>query len=322
MDIENKKELIDRIRSGYVILKDYIIDIPSPRILNEANNLYLEFLHENRFEDILDNDSLDFLLLKNGIISVFDQNKLKEIPKKIDNAKLQLFKDFMLPSKRKYIKQEIENLRKEQNLIYNKRYPFEKYTIEYLAEKIRNRHIFSNVVLNKKYKKIKIKSCYIDFVINKFNEDYISITEYRQLARNSEWTNIWYIFKNKSFRKIGIEQQNLISYTKLYENVNKHPERPDEMIIQDDDALDGWLIDINNKNKEKEKSNNSQKNKKDHNEHFIIANDEEDIKSIIGMNDTTGKIIQKKIHKMTQQTGFANELHIQEIAQNAKIIHR
>lgn len=317
------RQLINRICSGYIFIKNYIIDVPSPQILAEADNVYEKILYNNRFEDILDIESMDFLLLKNKMWSLFDQKTLDEIPKKIDNAKLELYKNFMIPSQQKYIRKELENLRTTFNELYAKKNIFSKYTIEYLADEAKSRFIFSKIILNKNYKRIKVKPIMLDKIMNEFEKKSITAKKYREIARSDEWRSIWSITRYKNFRKIGQEQINLISYTKLYDNVYKHPECPIDSIINDDDALDGWLLYMKQKSDVEKKQQQFEKTSKAKgNEHFIMVKDQEDINSVLSMNDTRAKVIQRKIHKMVEQDGVANELNIQEIRQDAKIIKR
>jgi hypothetical protein len=73
----------------------------------------------------------------------------------------------------------------------------------------------------------------------------------------------------------------------MYDNIYEHPECPDEMIIADNDALDGWMIvqkQKNESNKKESQMNNSLGKAKNSGEVFIMADSNDDIESIYSMN--------------------------------------
>lgn len=322
MDEYEVQQLINRVVSGYVHIGDYIIDIPPAKLLAEADNIYNDTLYNNRFEVMLRDNSTELLLLKHKIWSFDEKKELAKIPDQIDQLKLQLYHNIMVPSTKEKIKQNLEYVRNRYNGLMTQRSYFDRFTLEHFAELTRERYIFSNIILNKKYKPITVSGTQLDKIIADFKKNYISNKKYRLLARNDAWTNIWDVDKLKCFRKIGDEQRYLVGYTKLYQNIMKHPECPNDMVLNDDDALDGWLMHIKAEQK-KERDKKRFPTTKDKPgaiyEQFIIAKTQEDIDSIVGMNDIEGKMIQRQIHNMVKKDGKANEYSIPEIRQKALV---
>jgi len=73
----------------------------------------------------------------------------------------------------------------------------------------------------------------------------------------------------------------------MYDNIYEHPECPDDLIIEDDDALDGWLIHQKNKNKQLKKQaalDSSNPNLKKAQEVFMMANDMNEAEDILSLN--------------------------------------
>jgi len=324
MDEVKITRLINRILSGYTFISKYIVDTPSVNILAEGDAVYDEFMFENRFEDMISRDQTDFLLMKNGLWSAYEQGVLDSLENKLNEAKLQLYLKGAVPSTWKKLKSHIETLNDEYSRLMGKKLALDHCTIEYLAEEQRDNHIFSKIVLNKYYKSIKIKPATLVKIVGQYKKNAISIKKYREIARSRTWSTIWGTSKISSFRRIGEEQRILISYAQLYDNIKKHSEPPSDAIVKDDDMLDGWMIHVNKENEREKKEDRLSKKKsnENHNEHFIMANTEEDVKSIMDMNDTRGKIVQKKIHNMTKTHGVANEYDITEIRQDAQVVNR
>lgn len=316
MDNIEIRQLIRRFLSGYVFLKDYIIDTPSEMILSEGDHIYNDFIYDNRFEELFHRDNIEFVLMKYGLWSLKEDSILKEIPKRIEDCKVNLYQNFHIPTQERRLRTHLSGLKTEYNKLMTKKMAFDHYTIENLAEYVRDRFIFSKIILNKKYKKAKIRPIELDRIIEDFKKQHITIEKYRRLAKNDEWMSVWSIGKNRCFRVVGEEQRILTGYTKMYINILKNPECPSESILCDDDALDGWMIHTK-RQYEKERKQKKFKIDNDKSEQFIMVDSNEDVEAIYGMNDTRAKIIQAKIHNMVKDTGKANEFDIQEIRQDA-----
>lgn len=326
MDEYEIRQLINRILSGYIYIGKYILDTPSVEVLAEGDYIYHNCIYNNRFEHMLDDSQTMLLLIKNNMWSFYEEDLIKQLPKKIDNAKLNLYHNALVPTRQRRAREALNTLRQQYNTLVAKKTVFDQYTIQCMADNERERFIFSNIILNNKYKRITITPILLDKIIVRSKQIAISVKKYRELARSGQWQGIWAATGLSSFRKIDAEQRNLISYTSLYENIAKHPDSPSELVINDDDILDGWMIYIKDKQdreKREQDFDKSSKNMAKGNEHFIMTSSApEDIQSVLDMNDTRGKVIQKKIHQMTKADGVANEYNIQEIRQDANIIQR
>jgi len=324
MDYNEKRKLIHRFLSGYVFIGQYIIDTPSPNILVEADYIYDNCIYNNRFEDMIDQSHTEFFLLKNGLWSINDKNTLEQLPKRIENAKVNLYKNINIPSQSKRIRSHLDGLKEEYNKLMFKVGLFDQYTIQSLANYERELFIFSKIILNRNYEPIRPKATIIERIINEFRRQEPTNKIYREIARSGDWLNVWSTSGINSFRIIGNEQRQLISYTQMYENINKHPESPSDAVINDDDALDGWIIYMKEEHDREKKQQDFSKTKTKHDgrEQFVMVQNREDAENILSMNDTRGKIIQKKIHSMVEKEGVANEFNIQEIRQDAIIKNR
>jgi hypothetical protein len=324
MEDNETRKLIHRLLSGYVFIGKYIIDIPSNAILAEADGIYEKCLYNNRFENMVDESRMEVFLMKNMMWTLSDKSLLEELPKRIEDAKVNLYLNALVPSQLRRVRFHLDGLKTEYNKLMTKFTVFNQYTIQSLANYSMELFIFSKIILNNEYEHISVQPMTVEKIIRAYKRKELSVAQFRAIARDHSWQNIWSTSGMREFRKIGEEQRQLVSYTQMYENIAKHPEAPSSAVINDDDMLDGWMIHIGRQYEKDKKIQSFDKTRKKAvgNEQFIMASSQEDVKSIMDMNDIRGKIIQQKIHTMVEKDGIANEFNIQELRQDANIINR
>ena len=301
----NLEKLLYRIILGYYYIyidnEKFKIVYPSINIKYEADILYDSIKEDNRFvKNLLTISEMDALLKKENI---WDENKEKDLKKAeidLENSKVLLFQNFFNKDSAKQARGMISAVTKaiiETTTIKN---TFKHLTIEDYCLGIKNEFIIMNSIYNAQntlvfnnpdaddheYKKLQV-------FIKEILEQNIIAKNLRDLAKSELWKS----YNNSS----NIDQQglditddlrHLINLSKMYENVRQHPESPDDNIIADDDALDGWFIYQNRKViQEKKKTSILSKVRGNDNagEVFILTNDKEETKEIIGLNDERTK---------------------------------
>lgn len=319
MKDKDKIGLVAQIISGYTFIKyrgkQYIIDTPDDKLINESINVYNQTLRLVRFEEFLLNDDVEFVLIKNKLWKINDAANLVELQKSLDNCKIELYSLFKMPqSQISKVRSQIELIRKSQGQkLYYRNY-LEQYTTEGYAEKIAELYLFSNLLLDENYNPITVSDFDLDNIIHNFKNHLPTVSKLREIARTEPWRSTWATDKN-CFRKVGDEQKMLVMFTKMYENVWEHSERPPDVVIEDDDMLDGWFLTMRRKSEqERQESTKNQLEKKysKAGEIVVFSNTPQEIQEIGEMNDARGKIISKKIHSMVAQKGYAKHLDIPE----------
>ena len=106
---------------------------------------------------------------------------------------------------------------------------------------------------------------------------------------------------------LNTEQISLISFSLLYDNVYQSSECPPDAVVEDNDAIDGWLL------IQKEKQAKTQKEKlleKLHSQHegakdiFVMAKDGEDAQRINSLNTGHSRVIKDgRIKQMNKDEG-------------------
>jgi hypothetical protein len=302
---DNDQEiLIYRIISGKTIFnfhnEEYELHAPSLDIKYKAALLYDNILNEEKFDDWFREEYATNIMISMEIWNIQTDNMLKQLEKKLDNLKVLLYNAFFLPSKTKKIRADIKNTKHQINKIYLAKQNFITNTLEGYAQSIKNEYIicetlYKNNELVFDYScKEKDKASFTHFnsILQEIDKLVISTDVFKILARNPLWKSYWNTAKyNKLFDRPSIcltdEQRALLNISKMYDNIYEHPECPDEMIIADNDALDGWMIvqkQKNESNKKESQMNNSLGKAKNSGEVFIMADSNDDIESIYSMN--------------------------------------
>ena len=305
MNLSNINAIIDRIISKkiYFSYKDkiYYYKFPDIDIKLESNLIYEETFEQLKFEDILEED-VDNTLQEYEIVDYSLKKHLERLNKKLDDLKVELFSSFYIDSKKKKIKNSIKNLRKNIQEAENQSRYLDRLTIESICANIQNEFLLLNGIYTKDHSLVFNSDVLGNVDQNLFNnlgqeiaKKFLKGYEYRIVARSLSWKSLWGIKNHHIFEgsvsEWSDEQKTIVSISQMYDSIYQHPECPEDDIIQDDEAIDGWSIYHSRKIKEEKKKNGVSSKLDRHKnaqEIFVVAETDEDIKSIIGMNDHTG----------------------------------
>ena len=148
----------------------------------------------------------------------------------------------------------------------------------------------------------------------KLNNDWdLDTEELREMSRTEPWSSIWLnsgknperIFRKHVF-ELTKDQDEIVSWSGLYENVAGAGESPKKEIIEDNDALDGWLI-AQNREAEKEKGKKQvagfEQAHQNADEVFIVARSKEETNAIYDLNEGESKMIIKARNHQMKEAG-------------------
>lgn len=321
---------IYRILSGILIFhynnERYELYSPTPRIRYEANLIYSNILNDEKYEEWIREDNLVNIIIKLGLWNKDTPQLLKELDLKIDNCKVEMFKNHIIANKLKSLRKELSNLKNQHQRLTSLKNDFFVNTLEGYAASIKNEYIicktlhknnklaFDNIVTN--------NTSYVLFndIVSKVNQYIISISQFKNIARSQLWRSYWNSNKDHilpgSVAEWTDDQRTLINISKMYDSVYEHPECPTENVIEDEDLLDGWMIFQKQKT---EKMKNQQKfedlhpNLKNANEVFLMADNSNAFEDIMSLNSTEAKHrLQTKINYINQK-GTATEFELPDI---------
>jgi len=202
------------------------------------------------------------------------------------------------PAKIKKIKKKIKITKDILNKIHFSKQNFFSNTLEGYASSIKNEYIVCNTLYkddelvfgySNNYKSYTLFNSLVQHIDGMI----ITTESFKKLARSDVWRTYWNACKhNTLFDKASInltdEQRALINISRMYDNIYEHPECPDDPVIEDDDALDGWMILQKRKNEKAKKQSQFDNNNpklKNAGEIFMMAQEPEDISAISQMNN-------------------------------------
>ena len=133
------------------------------------------------------------------------------------------------------------------------KYKSKKHTLDHIscegvASFARSIWIISKTVYNVDKTPYEWSRHSISSLMDYYNSNQISSTQFRSVARTEPWRSMWTIGKKqgnafgKSASELTKDQISLSSYSCMYDNVYENSDAPDEKVIEDDDCLDGWFI--------------------------------------------------------------------------------
>jgi hypothetical protein len=290
--------LLYRIFCGYLIFytnnEKYRLQSASIELKYEAQLLYNSIINDEKYNDWLREDNLENLLIYLNLWTKDTNMIIKDLEKKIDNNKVDYYNNFKFSDKKKSIQKNLQNYKKQLNTILLKKEELYSNTLEGYANSIKNEFIITNTLYKNNdlvFNSNKSENNYILFnnIINELNKYSISITEFKKLARTNNWRSYWNIKKNDVFKnQLTDDQRTLIGISHMYDRVYEHPECPSDEVVDDDDALDGWMIHQRKKiekDKKQQQIDNLNPKLKNAQEVFLFANNQQDVEEIIGLND-------------------------------------
>ena len=300
----------------------------------KAGMLYDQTYEDNLYSDsfILEEDIEDLLLDLNILYPQYKAD-LSSIEKKMENLKVDLFSFFFDRTKRAKYKTELASSKKRYNEIYILSHSLDFLTLENYCANIKNEFIISNSLYNYETNDLVFQENSLDYdlfnnIINKISANILDIETLKAVARSDFWRNYYSINKNHllpySIVDFSEEQKAILSISTMYDRVYEHPECPDKEIIEDDDALEGWMIRQQRENKKQKQEKgvnnilNSDKMKKA-GEVFLMANTIEERNDILGLNTQEAAAKrQSKINTVLNSTAPTQDSELPDVKQDIR----
>lgn len=303
---------LSRILSGYYLFvyknTRYKLVYPDIDIKYQAELYAQEEYDRNKFNDWITDDSIVDTLVSMGVWSYNGDDNLKNLEKQIDDLKVDLYKNFLNPSKIKTLRRTLSNTQLAYNKSYNTRHSLDQYTPYGYSNQLKNQYILIYSLYDEDNNRIfnnleQVDYNHLNNLSNTIADNVIDVSVFRSIARNDLWRNYWSANSDYLFNKPTVnwtdEQKTLVLLTKMYDGAYQHPECPPDNVFEDDDMFDGWMISQKRENEKNRNKNRTEKllegKKLDKaGEVFIVANSQEEAQQIYGLNDNTNKHIIKE----------------------------
>ena len=333
MDYNKREYLIARICSGVVRVKldkIYTIKIPTTEQKYLAEELYQDQLKEAELQDLFSEEELLEYMLEIGCWDLDREKLLKILPKEIEDFKVGIYKAIFKTDEKNHIRAALQIARDKLDELTRIKNQNNYLSCSGFAELARSRYLIgrslyiSNEPVFKDDSFWKDDTDLLDEIMVAYSKEKLSNTDIRFLARNDPWKGIWNSHKQGSFIfnvsaiDYTDEQRCLVGYSSLYDSVEGHPECPSDDIINDDDALDGWLI---SQKRESDKRKNrvaaeeliGNEKIRGSDEIFIPANTREDAEKIDSLNDEQALAAKKRKLNYVAKKGQVDEANLPEV---------
>lgn len=338
MEIHTKDKLITRIISGTIRYKTahQIITLkpPSPEIRYIAEELYSEALESAENEGLYSEQELMDMLIEEQLWSVTEEDRLIACMKDLDELKLKYFQIKFKANERRTIKEALTKVKEEIGKLQNLKHRYDYLTCHGYAASVKMKFLTGMSAHNENGPLFKSEAEYLDYdgsLINNLllhlQENIITESMYRELARTDPWRNIWATRKatfsvfNVAATELTDEQRHLSTWSIVYDNIYESADCPSQSVIEDDDALDGWFITQRKKREDVEEQSERERILKDPrlanaHEVYLIAQSPEDVKEINKLNTTAALALRdKRINAVKQKGGTINELEMPDTKQ-------
>ena len=287
---------------------------PTKEILEESFDVYDQAYKDAYFDGVYLKSELLPILVENELWSPLDDREAEKIEKQIEEYKIKAFEFYYKTRDLANIKMLLRILEKDLLKCKSKKHTLDHISCEGVASFARSIWIISKTVYNVDKTPYEWSRHSISSLMDYYNSNQISSTQFRSVARTEPWRSMWTIGKKqgnafgKSASELTKDQISLSSYSCMYDNVYENSDAPDEKVIEDDDCLDGWFIHQRreyDKQKKKRQTEDMIKNPKIANsqEIFLMANDQEEANKIFDVNHPTVRGIIKDRQNTIQNAG-------------------
>jgi len=318
--IENQR-IISEIISGVIIFnfqkKTYIINEASLISKNISDKIYEEKLDEAKKMGLMTESQIIDYMIENKLWSSLEEEEYDLMPKKIERAKLQLYNAHIKYRDKKPFRKNIENLKDKLIALLERRTIYLGQSAESFAALCRNKHVICSNVTDMKGNKVIDSENYqdadgslINLITNTYQSHQHGDPTIRRLSHEEPWRTFWNCGKStggvfdKKSSELTTQQMNIITWSRVYDNIYESHECPSEDVIKDDDLLDGWLVYQHEKNKKRKNEANSEAKKSGvkGDEVYIMADTDEDAARVYDLNDAGGRATVRNIQKQVEES--------------------
>jgi len=310
MEQYEREYLISRVMTGYLrypIREDLVLRIYSttPDQNYVANEVYNKAYNEAALRGVISNEEMLKKIIEMGIWTDEDQEMLAQIPKDIEEWKVQIYNALHNEDQKNRLKKYLRRAEDVLTEVYSKKTCFDHYTREGTATYARTIWAVENCTRYENEEIYGWKDIGVSSALSFFKDNSADEKSLRELSRTEPWRSMWVtnkkvgrdLFHNNKYM-LNDEQKSLILWSNMYDNIHESSESPADEVMEDDDMLDGWLIvqrrKRNKQQNEKmidDKTNNEKISQSD--EVFVMARSTAEAEKINDANDVHSRMVKR-----------------------------
>lgn len=306
----------------------YLVRQPGRLRRYKAQQVYQEALEEAFLEELYSDKEIDAMLRANGLWDDQREHSLKTLHEDIDKLKINLFKSFFKSRERDTIRKALQIARNEIATLTAQKNIYSPMGATGFAQVARTRYLVGSGLCDDRGRRVwrgddfyKGSDTLLDEAVTAYSESQIFDGQIRAIARSDQWRSVWNC-KNvcgdifgRPAADLTEEQRTLVSWSQLYDSIAEHPNPPDDSIIADDDAFDGWMI-IQRKERERQRreataeATLSNMKLPESGEIFLVAETDEDLQNIESLNSPQAAAIKRERLAYLAKKGEVEEQHM------------
>jgi len=229
---------------------------PTREQLYIAAELFTDVFRESELEGLFSEDELYAFLMDNDLWTLEKDKQYVGLPKDIEEFKLKLFKLTFKSNERQVARKALALAKSVYAGLAAERAMYAHLSCQGAANLARNRYLLGCSMYYPNGSPVFVGETFweepsdlLDLVMQSQSHLRLGEEAIREIARTDPWRSIWICRKGEG-HVFGVspvdyteEQRSLVGWSNLYDNIYEHPDCPSDDIIEDDDMLDGWLID-------------------------------------------------------------------------------
>lgn len=320
LSIYQRDVFLYRILSGKLKYRELEIRTPTIEILCEASEVYKKFFERAVDEGIMtEQDTINALCEEQKWDTDKEKMLNEDLPKQIEHWKEEIYLAYFNTDKRNTVRKYLQTAKDEFIRLSDIRHSYDHMSCAGVANYAKLQFLIEKCVFknNKLYKWTK----YTPYQLMSFQQENVIREEYiREISHNQPWHIMWQSGKKignvfgKPAIELSFDQQRLVMWSILYDNVGEHTDSPNQDIINDDDALDGWLS-IKRKERGEESFKGGNEKINNAQEVYIPVSTKEDADKVDRLNSQFAKSLKKQRFNAIDKAGELREQDLPDIKQ-------
>ena len=298
----------------------------SPQVIYDSKEVYDDTYRKAEIVGAMTEKEALHELSTRGMWNMYDDQLLKELPKKIEDLKVQLYDAFYKFKRREQVAKNLKNAKQQFAGLLMRRNEYRDQTCEGIADLARKKYIIGLSTVNQNYERLYNRDTIHEAddkklrrLVQAYYHTIPTEADMRDMVQHEPWRGIWNASKvehslfGMPARDLTELQRIAIMWSRIYDNVHEHPECPPDDLIEDPDMFDGWLIVQGRKREEEKKKQFGEKhvNKaRGADEVFVMVEDVKDIQRVTDMMTPEAKILKAQRMKQLEKQGVVQEQHM------------
>lgn len=315
---------LNKVLSGKFLIKmrDDVLIINQPdATVRYLADFFADEVYENAFEEgVYLQEELESLIIQNGWWTQDKEDELTQIPKDLEQMKVDYFNNFIRDDTKALIKKGIRKKEQRFEELTQEKYQFFNYTCESLRSQAYTMEILKRCTFYENGDRISLDKISIQSLYTKYNAAQLSDDDIREISKSPHWRMIWNSAKDghELFPLPACDltpaQKTLISWTRMYDSIYESTETPAEAVIEDDLAIDGWFI-VQRRQREDDRKESERNKLPEKDEVFVMVKNQEEANRVYNMNTEQGKRLHNAKLKEVKDKGSVNESEFSHVRQ-------